>query len=483
MELDFRYNFKRESLIKLFRKDNIYLILLLYTLYYSITLISAYPIFEDEPWYASSAYNFSHGGWVISKLIGAGFPNFIFPVFEGILFKILGFSFFSARLTSFLFGFFSIIILRFILQLLNIKRRTIFLVLLIFLFSPGYFFTFHIARPESAAVFFSLVSILFFIKSIKSGKNETRNISMCSFFSGIAFLSHPYAFPVYLNLGIYYLITYSKQKKVIKVFYFSMIAILVFLVFLANSYLVMRNNFQIILDRTSVSNSFIYNSGSFFVSFLSKRMLSLNGILIVTLGILPGLVLWKKLELRMISFAILMLLIISSFVFSSSYSGNHYLLNYIGLFAMISIAILVGINDKKIILFICLFYIVSYSILNIKKNHGNFSSKNHEISSILNSKIPSGSNIYGDIRFWFMLPKTNYTAIYWNRYNKPLQKTISESDWILVCNEFAYNDITCYNKILQTINEYNIKVDTVLNIPTKQYGTLVVYKVFKRDTI
>jgi hypothetical protein len=467
------------TFIKLFREKNIYLILLFYTLYYVLTLITAYTILEDEAWYANAAYSFSQCEWVNTKLIGGGLPNFIYPVFEGIIFKLLGFSFLNARLTSFLFGFFSIIIFRSILKLLNIKNHIIFIILLLFIFSPGYFHTFHIARPESAAVFFSLVSILYFLKSKRNEKHEKINICLCSFFSGIAFLSHPFTFPIYLIFGGYYLIHFFKQKKLLNVFYFSIIAILIFFLFIINSYIVFGKNFEVILNRTSGNNSIIYNSGHFFVNFLSIRMLSKNGLLLITFAILPGLILWKNITLRFISFTTIMYLIIASFIFSSSHVGNYLMLNYIGLFSIFSIAILVNIYDKKIILLICIFYIITYSILNIKKNHNNNISVHDEINLLLNSKIPSGAKVYGDMRFWFLLPKTNFTAIYFNRYKKSLNETISESDWILVCNDFAYNNVTNFYQILQSAHDMNVRLDTVLNIPTKQYGVIMVYKIYK----
>lgn len=467
-------------LIKLFQGKKLYFfILLFYSLYYIITLISAYPIYEDEAWYASSAYNFFNGGWFISKLIGTGLPNSIFPFFEGIVFKIFGFSFFNARFTSFLFGFFSIIVFRSILQFLNIKNHIIYIILILFVVSPCYFSTFHIARPESAAVFFSLVSILYFIRSREDEKNETKNICLCSFFSGIAFLSHPYTFPIYFVFGFYYLVHFIRQKKFVKVFYYSIIAIFIFLIFICNSYFVFRADFQLLFDRTSANNSVIYNSGQFFMNFLNRRNLSNNGLLFITLAILPGLILWKNVTLRLISFGTIIYLIIASFIISSSYTGNHYMLNYVVLFSIISTATLVNIYDKKIVLLICAVYILTYSILNVKKNHSNYNIINNEITLQLNSKIGQGSNIYGDIRFWFMLPKTNYTAIYWNRYKKSQKELISGSDWILVCNKPGYNNITCYDNILQTIHEMDMRIDTVLNITTKQYGAIMAFKLNK----
>jgi hypothetical protein len=467
-------------LIKLFKGKQLYFfILLFYSLYYIITLISAYPIYEDEAWYASSAYNFSQGGWFISRLIGTGLPNSIFPLFEGIVFKIFGFSFFNARFTSFLFGVFSIIVFRSILQFLNIKKHIIYISLILFFVSPCYFSTFHIARPESAAVFFSLVSILYFIRSRGDEINETKNVCLCALFSGIAFLSHPYTFPFYFIFGFYYLVHFVRQKKFVRVLYFSIIAIFILLIFICNSYFVFRADFQLLFDRTSANSSVIYNSGQFFINFLGRKNLSNNGLLFIILAILPGLILWKNLTLRLISFASILYLIIASFIISSSHSGNHFMLNYIGLFTIISIATLVNIYDKKIVLLICAFYILTYSILNVKKNHNIYKFINNEINLQLNSKIAYDSNIYGDIRFWFMLPRTNYTAIYWNRYKKSQKELISGSDWILVCNKPGYNDITCYDNILQTIQEMNMRIDTVLNITTKQYGSIMAFKLNK----
>jgi hypothetical protein len=468
---------KSNILIEWVRVNNIYLILLIYSVYYLLTLIPAYPIFEDEAWYANAAYSFSHGDWVHTKLIGGGLPHFIFPVFEGIIFKVFGFSFYNARFTSFLFGFFSIIIFRSLLKYLNVKNHIIFIILLFFVFSPGYFFTFHIARPESAAVFFSLISILFFLKSTLSEKHVTKYICLCSLFSGIAFLSHPYTFPLYFIFGIYFLILSLKQKEYLNLVYFSIIALFIFFVFIANSYY-LSNNFQLILDRTSANNSLVHNSGLFFKNFLNRRMLSLNGLFFLTFAILPGFIKWRNIKLRYLTIATLFYLIIVSFILSPTHPGNHYILNYIGLFTIISIAISVNIYDKGIALLICIFYLITYSILDIKKNHGNQNIVKSDINLLINSKIPPGAKVFGDIRFWVMLPKTNYTAIYWNRYQKSLKESISESEWIIVCNDFGYNRITNFDYILESIQDMNIKVDTVLNISTKQYGEIMVYKIY-----
>jgi hypothetical protein len=461
---------------KLFREKAIFFTLLFYTIYYLLTLTTAYPIFEDEAWYSSSAYNFSQGAWITNDLAGYGFPNFIFPIFEGIVFKILGVSFFNARFTSFLFGFFSIIIFNSILKLINVKNQTILLVLLIFVSSPCYFFAFHIARPESVAIFFSLAAILFFLKSIPDEKHQTRNICFCSLFCGIAFLSHPYTFPLYFVFGFYYLILFSKQKKFLKVFYFCMVGTLIFLLFLFNSYFVTENNLQVILTRTSTSNSVLSNSSQFFKNFLNIKNISKNGLFLIGSAIFPGLILWKNSTLKRISFAVIIYLIIASFILSPGYKGNFYMLNYIGLFSLVAIAELVNIYDNKIVLLICFFYIMSYSILDIKKNSNNYNVINEEINLQLNAQIPPGSKVFGDIRFWFMLPKTHYTAIYWNWKKPPLNVSLSETDWIIVCDDSTYNNITNFDRIKKSMSDMNLKVDTVLNIPTKHYGSIKVYK-------
>jgi hypothetical protein len=465
------------NLLRLVKANYLLIVLILYLVYYTLSLYFTYPILEDEAWYANAAYSFIHGDWFRTKMIGGGLPNFIFPFFEGLIFKFFGVTYINARITSICFGFASILILNLIFKLLKFKDHVIFLALIFFIISPLSFSTFHRARPECAAVFFTLLTIYYFLKSrLEEGRN-TKSVILCSLFSGIAFLTHPFTFPIYFVLGVYFLVNSVIKREFINLLIFISIAFVLLTFFFLNYCFFLDGDLRLLIGRTGAQNSLFFNSKAFIANFMNVRMLSYNGIFLILIAVVPGFILWGNVRLRVISLVVIFIILICSFTFNSNHKANYLLLNYINIFSIMSIAQIMNIYDCKVVFISLVFYIVLYSILNITKNTNTYHSSCRELNVQLSECIPQGSRVLGDMRLWFLVPSTNFTAIALNRYNKTTMELMNETDYILICNQHVNYRIKQYNEVLKAFKKLDLKVDTIFTKSTMQFGEVKIFKI------
>lgn len=63
-------------------------------------------VWVDEPWYASTSYNFARGEGLIETAVGSGAGEvlFLYPLLLGTFFKVFGTTLFTGRLFSVLAG-------------------------------------------------------------------------------------------------------------------------------------------------------------------------------------------------------------------------------------------------------------------------------------------------------------------------------------------------------------------------------------------
>jgi len=183
-------------------------------------LTNSRPIMCDEAWYSNPAYNFSQGEWIHNTNVGSGGDaNFLFPFIQGIMFTIFGYSIFLARFASVLAGLISIVILFKILKQLKLSNNAVIFGVFALVTIPIYHSVFRYARPESWAILFVLLSLLFFIKYIHSFYNKS--ILITGIFCALGFLTHPFTFSVSFAIGLMLFIHSAKNKKISPIILFT----------------------------------------------------------------------------------------------------------------------------------------------------------------------------------------------------------------------------------------------------------------------
>ena len=221
----------------LFSKNNIKYLIILFILAFILRGLVANNVAPnaDEMLHAPHAINFINSG----KLqIMDQDPIWFF--LTDLSYKIFGVNMFAARFLAVLFGSLSILALYLIVKLLY--NKTLALISSIILTFSSFHILMSLAEMDVAMTFFILLSLFFFIKSLKE-KNE-KYLPLSYIFLGIAILVKQIAITFVPALAIFYIYYKLKNKEKIsfkKILIFILIMFIISLPILTFNYLLYKD--------------------------------------------------------------------------------------------------------------------------------------------------------------------------------------------------------------------------------------------------
>jgi hypothetical protein len=437
------------------------------------------PVMYDEAWYANTASNFSIGKGFLNSIVGSGAnANFMLPLFTGIVFKFIGVSLFTARLVSVLSGLIFLLLMRKVFNLLSLDYNSQLISYYTVLFVPFFNTVFRFGRPECLALVFVIAAIYFYLKFLIY--NNYISIVYISFFLLLAFLSHPFTSLFFLLIGIH-LIIIAIRNVDLKLFkyliFFSIIGVFALLIILlANSYynnhsFDLINSMNDMFKRTASTSETpellkdrIY---SFSKSWLLSSKIIFSGplILVVMSGILI-----KNLTVKYLSIISICYIIFSFFLFKNDLEMFPLIFDYFLVFSVIILPFVYEYLKKKNIKLTITVFLLFLGLnlsatltYNIEKQENINTTLQRDFKQI----IPDTANVFGPIRFWFFLPKTNYISDHY-RLNFP---EISTFDYVITnsVDEKIYANYSYFHK-----RERMFKL--IYSTKSIQYGTIKVYK-------
>jgi len=441
------------------------------------TLVNGRPIMIDEAWYTNPAYNFSQGQWIHNTNVGSGGDvNFIFPFVQGILFAILGYSIFLARFTSVLAGFFSIVVIFKILKQFNINTNAVIIGILALIAIPVYHSVFRYARPESWAILFVLLSLLYFIKYIQ--RAAYKRILFTGIFCALGFLAHPFTTAVSLSIGIILLFHCFKNKKIMPLILFTVPIIVSIVAFILN-YIHLLGISGLNQDFGRLNGggaSFIKNISKDFKVIIDSYILNKNAIYFIPLFLvlLYGLLLKKKNHLAFQSSLMGIIVFCVSFVLFSS-GGFNIILYYVFLFSILNFVFILNNNANKVVFIPIGFYLLIMLFANVYYDAKKYEPVNSSLAKELKVIIPKNAKVMGPTEFWMFLPETQFksTGYRWDSAVDTKQLP-AKFDYFLLFSEDKTN---VYQDVYNTNQAFKGFPGTTLiyHMHSKNYGEIAVY--------
>jgi len=442
-------------------------------------LTDSRPIMADESWYSNPAYNFSQGNGLINTNVGSGGNlNFAFPIIQGILFTLFGYSIFMARFASVLAGLFSILVLFKLLKHLKVPNRAIIFSLFALIAIPVYHSVFRYARPESWAILFVLLSLFFFIKHMQTLSNKC--ILLAGIFCGLGFLTHPFTLSVSFAIGLILIIQFVKKKRIIPLVAFSIPLIVSYAIFHLNSiYLIgytkpYRGFGRINTLDTHYWDRIGLNLKVIFNSYIMDKNIIFFAPLVLLL--LIGLFSMKKNRLAFQSSLLGCLVFCISLVFFSS-GGFEMIMYYVFIFSILNIAFLVNTLTSKSILVAISAYLMLMLSANIFYNLKKYDPVNSSLENELQIIIPKNAKVMGPTEFWMFVPKTQFksTGFRW-RGKFDIKQLPSKIDYFLMFSKDKSNIHKKYFDIACAIMEYPGS-KLVYASDSKNYGKIELYSI------
>jgi hypothetical protein len=446
-------------------------------------LTNSRPITSDEPWYTNPAYNFSQGQLIHNTNVGSGGDsNFIFPLIQGILFAIFGYSIFLARFASVLAGLLAIVTLFKILKQLALTDKAVAFGLFALIAIPIYHSAFRYARPESWALLFVLLSLLFFLKHIQVSSNKS--IFLAGVFCALGFLTHPFTLSISLAIGIVVFIRFLKNKRVLPLIAFTIPFIVSAAIFILNFfYLLGHSRTYVLLKRVnSITSDNFAGIGKNVRLILNSYILDKNAIYFLPLLflLLAGLFLKKNNHLAFYSSLMGCFVFCTSLVLFSS-SGFDMLIPYVLIFSILNIAFIINNNRSRFILIALSSYLIVLLGANIYYDVNKYEPANSLLAKELAVIVPENAKIIGPIEFWMFLPKTRFKAtIYrWAQEVDFVQLPL-EFDYYLLFSKDRHNKNKYINKINKTLRQYT-GAKLVYTTYSKNYGKIELFTLAKPE--
>lgn len=442
-------------------------------------LTNSRPLTCDEAWYSNSAYNFSQEHWIQNTTVGVGGDaNFIYPFIQGILFLIFGYSIFLARFASVLAGLFSILVLFKILKQLNIPNNATLFGLFALIAIPNYHSAFRYARPESWAILFVLLSLLFFIKYLKL--YSIKNSLLSGLFCALGFLTHPFTLSVSFAIGILLLFNSFKNKKIIPIIAFTLPLIISAVVFFINDRFFLGNSLDVILARvnSTASTGFLNSIGNNLKIIFDYYILDKNVIYFIPLFflLLAGLFMKKVNHLAFISSLMGSLAFCFSLLFFSSY-GFEILIIYIFIFSIVNIVFIANTPQSKPLIIAISIYLAIMLSANIFYDIKKYEPVNSSLEKELQTIIPKNARVLGPIAFWMFVPQTQYKSTAYILYHKSdITKLTSEFEYFLLFSEDKnniYKEVFDANQIFKQFSGSKL----IYELNTKNYGKVELYSI------
>lgn len=254
----------------------LFFLLALYVVFQSVYIDKFSLVWEDESWYANTAYNIATGKGFVNTNVGKGGDSLVlYTLLLSLSYKIFGFSLTLSRTLSMVFGFIGLIYLFKTSKILKFSKNLTYATVLIYIFSNINYVVFRTVRPESLVLCLEILALYFFVNGLKNEKEKYSSffVGICSSFS---FLAHPDGGIISLCFGILYLILGIKSGLFDSMFKFivgvlpALILLMVFVIYVKGITLIdffgpwlSRSNFHensdFIQDRINNISLFISN--------------------------------------------------------------------------------------------------------------------------------------------------------------------------------------------------------------------------------
>src|SRR5690554_1839641 len=453
-------------------------ITVIYLIIYSINLGNQRPIFVDEAWYSNPAYNFYLGGWIqITNVGSGGDSNFIFPLIQGILFKILGFSLSVARFTSVLGGMFSTYLFYRIFKSLKIENMAILIALFTFWGIILYHATFTMSRPESWSipfVLFSLLSTLLYFF-----KKKTKFIILAGVGSGLAFLTHPDTITFIFVNGVMLLLVTIYQKRYFNILWFVMPVFLAGAVFILNyQYILDSPYFLNTIESRSINNSGVINNivnnlieNIKFYTLPSKTKFFNS--LLLTIFLLSGLFFKRKNNYLFISSLYgIAIWFISIILFAKT----AYLFQYVFIFSIINIAIIA--NYLKKYQTVCFGFTILMVFAAIGTNYTRIDNIHSTLAEDWSKGIiPDNSKVFGPLELWYFVPDTRYAPYNFrlDRNWKEHEVTPNNMEYFIYCKNIDMGHNHIRRPLVEKFLTYENK-SLIYELESVYYEKISIYK-------
>lgn len=491
-------------------EKNYFTIFFLFCLYLFLQLFfltQVTNVWVDEPWYASTSYNFSQGKGLVNDSAGSGGGTtaFLYTMLMGIFFKIFGTSLVSGRLFSVLGGLIGLIGVIYILKELHVRNLLVFFAGLLYISSNVNYIIFRTIRPEGWVVALIIWGFYFLIRGIKY--SSTIDYLCSGLVTSCSFLCHPNAaFCVFL-FGVVTVILSINRKKFSFFFYYlfgclpvyaSLVLYIVF--FLEQDIITVFANWS---GRTHLSShSFLASAIQNLATFSRIYTLGVKRLLIFIfeIGILViGLFYFKKEKFIFLTSALGLAFFISAILFLKPFFPRGF--GAVLIFSFLTYALMLNISHhtsrkiQRVLTIVGIIYLLNNLAGNLYVINRDYRSTPYSyIEKRIDEIVPDKVPVLTVMNFWFPLKNNdNYNSftIWHKKKYKSLDDLLDSGDveYVIISNYLTtgvtatsgrkedQETIERYTKHFAKVHNFAARNGRLVeSILTNNYGKIEVWK-------
>ena len=430
------------------------------------------PVMYDESWDGNTAYNFAQGDGFLNTVVGTrGNSNFLLPLLTTGFMRIFGYNLLAIRLPAVFCGVLTLVFLSLCMRQMSIGWKAQAFTFLLFVSLPVFNTIFRFGRPECLAVMCTLGGVWFFLKYREC--ESLPNMIGMSVFVLLAGCAHPYALLLFALLGMHLLVRTIKEKDKNGILRLVLLVAAAAVSVLAVAWVSRIYNGageSYVKDRFSTKDIWLAVPVYFKEAFLSKASLSFIPLLAVL--VIESLGEKKNREL---AWAALGVFLLFPFLFSTDLMMVGMGLDYVATVGLVLTAPFlerVLSQKKRWIAFGFCAYCLGCLGISYYFNYGvKYEKANSMLAEELPSIIPEGSKVFGPLRQWPMLMQTDYQS---DHTVLPIGN-VESYDYVIMNSQ----DTAFYSTYEAFLPINDSKLELVYEKPTRQYGTVRVYKTIK----
>ena len=427
------------------------------------------PVMYDEAWYADTAYNLLQGHGLRNAIVGTrGNSNFLLPMLTAGVMAVFGCNLFSIRLTAVLCGVLTMVFLSFCMKQMHVGWKSQSFTFLLFVSLSVFNTIFRFGRPECAAIMCVTGGIWLYLRYRTDA--SWKNMIGMSVFVFLAGCAHPYALLLFALLGILLLAEglRDKNKKglvnLIPLLLSAIVSVLA-VAWVSKTYNVAGESY--IKDRLSFKLIGEALPMYFKEAFLSKTTLSFLPLLAVIL-----IMSFKNKENRGLAWVALAYFLVFPFLFSADLMMLGLGIDYVALVGVVLAAPFLEqslANRGKWMSPVFVIYCLGCLGLTYYYNYAvKYEKANTVLAKELPAVVPDGSKVFGPIRQWPMLMKTNYQS---EHTVLPIE-AVESYDYVILNSQ----DVELYPSYACFLPIDDDKMELMYERNTRQYGIIKVYK-------
>lgn len=430
------------------------------------------PVMYDEAWYGNTAYSFAHGEGFLNTVVGTrGNSNFLLPLLTAGFMRLFGYNLLALRLPAVTCGVLTLVLLSLCMKQMRISWKSQAFTFLLFVSLPIFNTIFRFGRPECIAIMCSLGGIWFYMRYIDC--ESWSNMIGMSVFVWLAGCAHPYALLLFGLLGIHLLVKTIKlkdKKGVLRLVLLVLAAVasVMAVAWVSRTYNGAGESY--VKDRFSTKDIWLALPVYFKEAFLSKASLSFIPLLAVL--VIESLGEKKNREL---AWAALGVFLLFPFLFSTDLMMVGMGLDYVAIVGLVLTAPFLerALSQKKrwITLGFCAYCLGCLGI----SYYFNYGVKHEKANSVLAEELPTivpgESKVFGPLRQWPMLMQTDYQS---DHSVYPIQD-VETYDYVILNSQ----DTAFYSTYEAFLPIDESKLELVYEKPTRQYGTIQVFKTIR----